>query len=296
LLWLGPHPGDINQGTSIPALKSQIQRILKQAGIYQRLKASPAYDLYWSLADRSVRARAKSEIGFYRDLLRGFSTGGLIFDVGANDGTKTGIFLSLGARVVAVEPDRTNQQILKEKYLTYRLARKPVIIVGKALSDRDSIETMWIDEPGSAKNTLSWKWVETLKHDDKRFGCHHDFCQQTTVETTTLDKLVAAHGLPFFIKIDVEGHEVSVLRGLHSKVPYLSFEVNLPEFLPDGLECVKMLDRLETEGKFNYVAGDYARGLAHPEWLSSSELSRALGQCSEKSIEVIWKTQESPLA
>ena len=272
------------------SLKFYTQNILKRVGIYQRLKASRVYELYWSFADRSVVARTNREIRFYRNLLNGFSRDCLVFDVGANHGTKTDIFLKLGARVVAVEPDQTNQGILKEKFLTYRFSRKPVVIVGKALSDKDSVETMWIDQPGSAKNTLSRKWVETLQHDDERFGQHHEFSQRTTVETTTLDQLIGIHGLPFFIKIDVEGHEVNVLRGLHSPVPYLSFEVNLPEFAPDGQECVEILGRLSPGGKFNYAAGEYEKGMALQKWLDAPEFSRVLAQCTERSIEVFWRT------
>lgn len=271
-------------------LKLHAQNILKKAGIYQRLKASRVYDLYWTVADRSVVARTDREIRFYQDLLNGFRRGSLVFDVGANHGTKTGVFLKLGARVIAVEPDRTNQQILKEKFLMYRLSRKPVVIVGKALSDKDSVETMWIDEPGSAKNTLSRKWVETLKQDDERFGQHHEFRQQATVETTTLDQLIATYGPPFFIKIDVEGHEVNVLRGLHSVVPYLSFEVNLPEFAQDGQACVEILNHLAPDGKFNYAACNYEQGLGLKNWLEAAEFSRLLVECAETSIEVFWKS------
>jgi FkbM family methyltransferase len=242
------------------------------------------------LADPSITALISREIHFYRSLLNGFHRGCLVFDVGANDGSKTFVFLKLGARVVAVEPDRTNQEILKEEFLMYRLSRKPVVIVGKALSDKDAVETMWIDEPGSAKNTLSRKWVETLRHNDTRFGYQHDFDQRTAVETTTLDQLIGAHGLPFFIKIDVEGHEANVLRGLHCAVPYLSFEVNLPEFVTEGQECVEILHRLAVDGKFNYAIGDYPRGLALQEWLDAPEFSRFLGQCTEKSIDVFWRT------
>jgi FkbM family methyltransferase len=270
-------------------VKAYTQRILKRAGLYQRLKSSWVYSLYWSVADPSITARTPREIHFYRSLLNGFHRGCLVFDVGANHGTKTEIFLKLGARVVAVEPDRTNQEILKEKFLKYRLWRVPVVIVGKALSDKDAVETMWIDEPGSAKNTLSRKWVETLRHDDTRFGYQHDFGQRTTVETITLDQLIGAHGVPFFIKIDVEGHEPNVLRGLHCAVPYISFEVNLPEFVLEGQECVEILGRLAVDGKFNYATGDYQQGLALQNWLDAPEFSRVLAQCRENSIEVFWK-------
>ena len=271
-------------------LKLTIQRILKRAGLYQRVKTSWAYDLYWSFANPTIVKRVKKEILFYHNSLAGFRPGSLIFDVGANHGTKTDIFLKLGARVVAVEPDQTNQKVLKESFLTYRLAQKPVVIVGKALSDKEAVETMWIDEPGSAKNTLSHKWVDALKRDDERFGMHHEFSQRTTVETTTLDRLIELHGLPFFIKIDVEGHEPSVLRGLHHAVPYLSFEVNLPEFASEGRECVEILSRLSPDGRFNYVSGEYEHELALQEWLATHEFVRVLAACTDKSIEVFWKT------
>jgi FkbM family methyltransferase len=274
-------------------MKSQVQKLLKRAGIYNRVRASYAYELYWSLFDRSIVERIYSEVHFYRNVLAGFRPECLIFDVGANHGFKTDVFLRLGARVVAVEPDPTNQETLREMFLTFRLSPRPVVIVEKALSDKETVTTMWIDQPGSAKNTLSQKWVDTLKGDDERFGCHHDFGQRQTVETTTLDQLIEVYGAPFFVKIDVEGYEPHVLSGLHSVLPYVSFEVNLPEFRPEGLECVEMLQRLSAGGRFNYVAGDYRQGLALPQWLNAQEFSRILIQCTDKSIDVFWRSNSS---
>jgi FkbM family methyltransferase len=247
------------------------------------------YSLYWSMADPALIDNRRKEVHFYRNLLKGFQHNDLIFDVGANQGTKTDIFLRLGSRVVAIEPDETNQAILRERYLRYRLSRKPVVIVGKAVSDRNAVATMWIDEPGSAKNTFSQKWVESLRHDEQRFGQTLSFAQRREVETTTLEQIINTYGLPFFVKIDVEGHEINVLRGMRRPVPYLSFEVNLPEFRTEGLQCVELLGRLAAEGKFNYTA-DCRRGLAIEAWLGSQEFSSVLSQCAERSIEVFWKT------
>jgi FkbM family methyltransferase len=274
------------------AFKSRLQAMLKRAGIYYRVKNSYLYDLYWAVADRRLIDGRSKELEFYRRLLGEFRQDDLIFDVGANVGDKTDIFLRLGARVVSIEPDKANQQILRGKFLQFRLAPKRVVVVDKAVSDRSAIETMWIDGPGSAVNTLSQKWAETLKTNKDKFEHTNfglEFAQHRAVETTTLEDLIRTHGLPFFVKIDVEGYETSVIRGLKRAVPLLSFETNLPEFRQEGIECVELLDGLDHDGKFNYAA-DLQRGMALEKWLGAREFSDVLGQCCERAIEVFWRT------
>jgi FkbM family methyltransferase len=273
-------------------LKQYCKSVLIRAGVYQRLRSSLAHDLYWSLADRRRIADRSRQVTFYRELLVGYRKGDLIFDVGANVGDKSDVFLRLGARVVAIEPDESNQEILRQKFLGLRLAPRPVVIVGKAVSDCTKIETMYIDGPGSALNTLNQKWVETLRGDKKRFehtSDKLDFARKTEVETTTLEDLMLRHGTPFFVKIDVEGYEKWALRGLKRPVPFLSFEINLPEFRPEGLECVRLLEQLDRNGKFNYAI-DCQQGLALKEWLSTQAFTSVLENCSGSAVEVFWKT------
>ena len=243
---------------------------------------------YWTLADRRIINDRRRELDFYRHLLVGFRDGDLVFDVGANQGYKTDIFLRLGAKVVAIEPDGKSQETLKEKFVKFRLKKNPLVIVGKAVSDTSSVKTLWIEMPGSAKNTLSEKWAETLKDDDTRFGRKLSFEHWKEVETVSMEQLIAAHGKPFFVKIDVEGHELSVLRGLERPVPFLSFEVNLPEFKPEGLECVQLLGGLAPDGEFNYTK-DCRRGLVRKQWSRAEQFSAILATCTDPSIEVIWR-------
>jgi FkbM family methyltransferase len=276
----------------MPTIKQSVQGILDRLGVHQRLKASSLYDLYWNIADKRLIEARRSEVHFYRDLLQGFRHGDLIFDIGANVGIKTDVYLRLGARVVSIEPDESNQKILREKFHKLRLIRKPVSIVGKAVSDKIASETMWIDGPGSALNTLSQKWVEALRENKERFAHTQDnldFAHHKLVETTTLEHLISTHGLPFFVKIDVEGHEANVLRGLKHPVPFLSFEINLPEFRPEGLDCIKLLDQLASDGKFNYST-DCRRGLALQQWLDAKSFAPILAGCDNNAIEVFWRT------
>ena len=274
------------------SIKQVILPTLRRSEVYQRIRASTVFDLYRRLLKRRQIDDRNQETSFYRSLLQGFQPGDTIFDVGANVGTKTDIFLRLGAKVVAVEPDECNQSVLRSRFLRYRVHPKPLIIVGLAVSEQEGVETMWIDGDGSALNTLSQKWVDALKVDKSRFQHTEDpleFGQKKAVKTTTLDGLIATHGRPFYIKIDVEGNELRVLRGLQAAVPYLSFEVNLPEFRQEGLQCVQVLDSLSADGRLNYST-DCRNGLVLDKWLSPTEFLTVLKRCGERSLEVFWRT------
>jgi FkbM family methyltransferase len=268
-------------------LKHCSQSILRRLGAYERVRASWIHEVYWSVADRRMIQERRAEIEFYQGLLAGFRKGDLIFDIGANQGDKTDVFLRLGARVVAVEPDDGSQEILRRRFVRYRLKGLPLSIVGKAVSDGRRSERMWIETPGSARNTLSPKWVGALTSDESRFGERVVFGQWKDVQTISMQDLFSSYGLPFFVKIDVEGHELKVLQGMARPVRYLSFEVNLPEFRPEGIECVRVLRELGGGGRFNYTA-DCRRGLVLKQWLRAPEFLSVLEQCSVPSVEVFW--------
>jgi FkbM family methyltransferase len=210
-------------------------------------------------------------------------------DLTLTRGYKTDIFLRLGARVLAVDPDALNQAVLTEGFLKYRWRRRPVHVVGKAVSDRNAHATMWVDAPGSAKNTLDPRWVAALRVDETRFGHRLDFADRSIVETTTVEDLIRQFGVPFFIKIDVEGHELAVLRGLSQPIPYLSFEVNIPEFATDGLLCIDRLEVISANGRFNY-ARDCQTDLILEDWMPHQEFTEEFKRITDSSIEVFWRS------
>jgi hypothetical protein len=55
-----------------------------------------------------------------------------------------------------------------------------------------------------------------------------------TIEVTTLDALIAAHGRPAFIKLDVEGYEYEALKGLFSRSPV---SASVPQFV-ESARCI----------------------------------------------------------
>jgi FkbM family methyltransferase len=268
-------------------LTSLLKRGLLRLGIYDWLKEDTVvFDLYRNVRDGTPLNWRSREVDFYRNLLAELPRPLLVFDIGAHRGRTTAAFRKLGARVVAVEPDERSRRHLARRYGDPKSA---VTIVGMAASDTERRDTLWVAKAGAGINTLSEKWVATLRGNPGKLGLRCDFPGKQPVSTTTLDALIEAHGLPHYIKIDVEGHEPAVLRGLSRPVPVVSFEANLPEFRPEAAECVVLLERLAPEGRFNLTLGDAHLGLALAEWQPAPKLIGLLGALDEATVEIYRK-------
>jgi hypothetical protein len=83
------------------------------------------------------------------------------------------------------------------------------------------------------------------------------------VPVTTLDTLIDHHGLPAFIKLDVEGFEVEALHGLTRPVPALSFEFTTiqRDLAQAGIARCTALGFT----RFNGALGE-SQTLAHGDW------------------------------
>ena len=89
------------------------------------------------------------------------------------------------------------------------------------------------------------------------------------VPATTLDELIAAYGIPAFVKIDVEDMKHEVLAGLSQPVPVVSFE-----FVPSAPErALASVDRLEELGdyRFNVSLGE-SLTLEFRDWVGTEAL------------------------
>ena len=94
-----------------------------------------------------------------------------------------------------------------------------------------------------------------------------------TVEVTTLDRLIAEHGLPRFVKIDVEGAEPDVLAGLSRPVDWIAFE-SLPGRTAATAACFERLCALGRY-RFNLVVGEHD-GFALDRWLDPDGIGAML--------------------
>src|SRR5262245_46891591 len=90
-------------------------------------------------------------------------------------------------------------------------------------------------------SSLSAEWVDAVVRSDRFAG--QRWSREQTVTMTTLDWLIERYGAPAFVKIDVEGFESEVIKGLTRPVKALSMEF-IPEFIGSTLECLQHLERL----------------------------------------------------
>ncbi len=207
------------------------------------------------------RARA-----FYRQFV---AQGDLCFDIGAHLGDRTAHFLNLGARVVAVEP-----QPLLLRALERRFGGEPrVRLIGAALGRASGRAELAVDPMNPTVATLSPEFI--AQAGGSRGFRRTRWRDRIEVEVLTLDSLIAAHGIPIFSKIDVEGFEDAVLEGLTLPLPALSLEY-LPAALGPALNAIARLECLGAY-RFNRSLGESMRFVA-PHWLGAAEMMAVLRQ------------------
>ncbi len=151
------------------------------------------------------RERATAMDDFYRAFVR---DGDLAFDIGAHVGDRVACFRRLGARVVALEPQPALARALS---MLFALDRNVVIEQAAIASAPGSVELMInVDNP-----TVSTASADFIRAADGAAGWREQrWTRSVRVHATTLDALIARHGRPAFIKIDVEGFEAEALAGL----------------------------------------------------------------------------------
>lgn len=234
--------------------------------IYIKIKQYYRYLRNWKKfrsrkATGQIGNNTSKQLDFYSQFI---NTGNLVFDIGANVGDKTDLFLKLGAKVVAVEPQESCWRVLKRRF------NKNVYIEPVALAGKRGSETLFVDS-STTISSVSKDWIKAVKQSG-RFSSHK-WAYKLPVQTTTLDNLIDKYGQPAFCKIDVEGAEFDVLQGLSRPIKVISFEF-VSERIEPSLDCIDYLSNLgKTE--FNYYLGDVT-SFALPSWVNANEMKTIL--------------------
>jgi FkbM family methyltransferase len=227
-----------------------LKKVSLSLGLY-----GPARYLYRHVLNRKKLAQLEAEAEFFRNLK--IPRKCLCFDVGANIGEKTEALLTAGYSVVAFEPQADCVMEIKARCDRF----------GESFRVKQSAVGARVGE--SILHVRSTRGLSSLS-DDWNQG---EIETHVTVPVTTLDTAIAEFGVPGYVKIDVEGWEIEVLKGLSQPVSLLSFEYHLIEGGPEAAwECLDYLARFGAI-KINITPSE-ALTLGYADWVTLDEFKR----------------------
>ena len=142
-------------------------------------------------------------------------------DIGAYDGlhlSNSRLFEELGWSGICVEANPEAFQVLQKS--------RSCLCLNLACSDRDA-ELEFFAQPGRPMGTTNLSAIEHLKT-----GWHFKPGERELVKATTVNQILLEHNMPEvdFASIDVDGAELSVLRGFdltRANVKLICIETNL---------------------------------------------------------------------
>jgi FkbM family methyltransferase len=205
--------------------------------------------------------------------------GSLIFDIGANVGSFSEIYCRMGCHVVALEP---NEDCIRRIRLDH--SELPIVVVPAAVGSKMGLASLHISDAWDATSSLSDEWMKTMAERDGRYGPNWN--REAVVAVVTLDSLVAQFGQPFYIKIDVEGYELEVLRGLSTQPALLSFEFQNAR-LQAAYDCLG-LPLFSANSRYNLIVTSswgYHEQFEKTEWISREELIQVLASYTKGDVQ-----------
>lgn len=245
-----------------------VENFMKSTTIYNKYKINKT-----ARKNKKLDAVDGKRMQFYAQFVRHGTT---CFDIGANIGNRTKIFLEIvgsKGKVVAVEPQDFCCKILQRSFSN----QSNFFLEKKALGATSGDAEIFISNETTV-STMSEEWIKKARK-SKRFGEETEWTKSEKITVSTLDSLLGKYGVPSFIKIDVEGYEREVISGLSKPIQTCFSLEFVPEFLASTFDCLNLLSSL---GKIecNYSLNE-TMTLSLNTWVSPHEIKGILSSYKE---------------
>lgn len=234
----------------------RIKQVAKSAGVYRQARW-----VHRHIMQRGELRHFREECELYRQFV---SRGDLCFDIGANYGAKTEVLLTLGAQVVAFEPQ-------PDCFMELQARNPAATAIRCALGDNIGTAQMRVDKFRTG-SSLRTDWRDDIEG-------------EISVPVTTLARAIAEYGVPRFCKIDVEGFESKVLSTLRTRIQCLSFEFSAHR-IEDAMQCFDILARVGSISA-NFTSRDEPKFVL-PEWVDERGARAFLSSPTTKSERFAW--------
>lgn len=215
--------------------------------------------------------KRKQMTSFYSQFIK---EGDLCFDIGGNIGDFTQAFIDCGAKVICLEPQKYCFSLLNKRFKK----NKKVVLIKKGVGAEEGEMKLYLTASHTIAS-MSTDWINKVKQSG-RFS-EFSWTKSEIVQITTLDKLIDMYGKPHFCKIDVEGYEYEVIKGLSKNINYISLEFTY-ELLNN---TIKIIEHMSSLGKIelNYMQG-LTLGMSYKDWVEPSVMILFLKSSPKDSI------------
>jgi len=164
----------------------------------------------------------------------------LIYDVGMHNGDDTAYYLFRGYSVVAIEANPLLVEAGRQRFAA-EIAAGRLTILPVGITAEPGTNTFWVNEVHS-------EWSSFVKG----MGCRDGTpCHAIEVSCVRFGDVLAEHGVPYYLKVDIEGLDALCLKALDPAdlPPYVSAEGNylgtLCEMYSAGYRGFKLVNQTE---------------------------------------------------